>query len=171
MQKWSGDLVFPPLELIFKFCLESGMFLSERKKSKNYCPISLLPAFEWLIYNKIFEYFIEHDLISHNQSAFKRGDSCINQLLSITHEISKSFDEGYESRGVFLNILKAFDKFWHEGILRKLMENGISAKLLNTVTEFSYQQKQRIVLNAKTLHGLQLKQGFYKVLYLDFCFF
>ena len=45
------------------------------------------------------------------------------------------------------------------------MENGISAKLLNTVTEFSYQQKQRVVLNAKTLHGLQLKQGFYKVLY------
>ena len=123
------------------------------------------------MYNKIFEYFIEHDLISHNQSAFKRGFSCINQLLSITHELCKSFDEGYESRGVFLNILKASDKFWHEGLLRKLTENGISAKLLNTVTEFSYQQKQRIVLNGKTLHGLQLKQGFCKVLYLDFCFF
>ena len=40
--------------------------------------------------NKIFEYFIENYLISHNQLGFKRGDSCINQLLS-THEIYKSF--------------------------------------------------------------------------------
>ena len=35
----------------------------------------------------MFEYFIENDLIPHNQSGFKSGDSCINQLLCITHEI------------------------------------------------------------------------------------
>ena len=29
-------------------------------------------------------FFIESDLISQNQSSFKPGDSCINQLLSIT---------------------------------------------------------------------------------------
>ena len=58
----------------------------------------------------MFEYFIENDLISLNKSDFKLGDSCINQLLSITHDIYKSFDEGYETRGVVLDIPKAFDK-------------------------------------------------------------
>ena len=53
------------------------------------------------------------DLIPQNQSGFKPGDSCINQLLSITHEIYKSFDDGWELRGVFLDISKAFDKVWH----------------------------------------------------------
>ena len=43
----------------------------------------------------MFEYFNENDLIYHNQSVFKGGDSYINQLLSITHEIYKSFDQGY----------------------------------------------------------------------------
>ena len=33
------------------------------------------------------EYFIENNLISHNQSGFKPGDSRISQLLSITQEI------------------------------------------------------------------------------------
>ena len=46
------------------------------------------------------------------QPGFKPGDSCINQLLSITHEIYKSFDDGLEVRGVFLDISKAFDKVW-----------------------------------------------------------
>ena len=58
----------------------------------------------------MFEYFIENDLISLNKSGFKLGDSCINQLLSITHDIYKSFDEGYETRGVVLDIPKAYDK-------------------------------------------------------------
>ena len=38
-------------------------------------------------------FFIENGLISQHQSGFKPGDSCINQLLSITHEIYQSFDE------------------------------------------------------------------------------
>ena len=75
--------------------------------------------FERLIYNKIFDYFIENDLISHNRSGFKCGDSCINQLLSIAHEISKSFGEGYKTRGVFLDISKVFVKVWQEGLFHK----------------------------------------------------
>ena len=45
-----------------------------------------------------------------NQSGFKTGASGINQLISITHEICKSFDDGYEVRDVSLDISKAFDK-------------------------------------------------------------
>ena len=66
-----------------------------------------------------------------NQSGFKPGDSCISQLLSITHEIFKSFDDGLEIRSVFLGIPKAFDKVSHEGIIFKLEHNGIFGDLLN----------------------------------------
>ena len=52
----------------------------------------------------MFSFFIENDLISQDQSGFKPGDSCINQLLPITHEIYKSFSDGWEVRGVFLDI-------------------------------------------------------------------
>ena len=54
----------------------------------------------------MFEFFTKNDLMSHNQSGFKPGDSCINQLLSITHEIYKSFDDSLDVRGVFLDISK-----------------------------------------------------------------
>ena len=47
--------------------------------------------------------------ISPNQSGFTPGDSCVNQLLAITHEIYKSF-VGFEVRGFFLDISNAFDK-------------------------------------------------------------
>ena len=124
-----------PLNLIFKSCLETGQFPSDWKKAnivpvfkkvdkqllKNYRPISLLPItgkiFGMLLNNQMFEFFIGNDLISQNQSAFKPGDSCINQLLGITHEICKSFDACLDVRAVFLDILKAYDKVWHQGLL------------------------------------------------------
>ena len=58
----------------------------------------------------MFEFFIQNNLITPNQFSFKTGDSCINQLISIIHEIYKSLDDGYEVRGVFLDKLRAFDK-------------------------------------------------------------
>ena len=77
------------------------------------------------MFNEMFKFFIENKLISSSQSDFKSGDPCINQLLSITHEIYSSFDEGLEVRSVFLDISKAFDKVRHDGIIFKLTQNGI----------------------------------------------
>ena len=74
-------------------------------------------VFERLIYNSLFEFCIANELISANQSRFKPGVSCINQFLSITHEICKFFDDGYEVRGVFFDISKAFDNVWHNVLI------------------------------------------------------
>ena len=48
----------------------------------------------------------------------------------------KSFDCGYEVRGVFLDISKAFDKVWHNGLIYKLKQNKVSGNLLNLIIDF-----------------------------------
>ena len=110
------------------------LFLSSKKnnkqEAKNYRPISLLPVsskiFERLLNDSMFTFLTENSLISQNQSGSKPGDSCTNQLLSITHEIYKSFDDGNEVRSVLLDMSKAFDKVWHKGLIFRLKQNGIS---------------------------------------------
>ena len=49
----------------------------------------------------MYSFFTENDLISSNQSGFKQGDSCINRLLSIAHDIYQSLDQVCEVGGVF----------------------------------------------------------------------
>ena len=70
-------------------------------------------------------------------------------LLAITHDFYKSFDEQVEVREVFLDISKAFDKVWHEGLLLKLNQNGISEILLNFLHDLLSCPKQRVVLNGQ----------------------
>ena len=100
-----------------------------------------------MLYNETFSFLIKSGLVSQNQSGFKPGDSCINQLLSIIHEIYKSFYDGWEVKGVFLDISKAFDKFWYQSVLCKLKQNGISGNLLKIMEDVLANWYQRVVLN------------------------
>ena len=167
MLKICDESICKPLHIIFKNCIESGKFPLEWKKAnvvpiykkgnkqfiKNYRPVSLLcicgKIFERILYNNLYKYLSSNNLITSKQSGFKAGDSCINQLLSITHGIYESLDQGYEVRGVFLDISKAFDRVWHEGLTYKLEKNGIEGKLLNLFNDFLRYRKQRVVLNGQ----------------------
>ena len=88
-----------------------------------------------ITYNIIFEYLIESTLITESQSGLRPDNSCINQPLSVTHDIYTSLDDGFEVKGVFLNISKAFHKVWKEGLIHKLKQNGVSGKLLNIIKD------------------------------------
>ena len=107
----------------------------------------------------MFGFFIENDLISQHQSDFKPGDSCINQLLSITHEIYQSFDERFDIRSVFIDISKPFDKVWHDGLLFKLKQNGTSGNFFNLLSNFLRNRKQRVVLNGQTSSWADVNAG------------
>ena len=80
-------------------------------------------------------FFTENSLISQNQSGFKPGDSCTNQLPSIMNQIYKSFDDGHEVWSVFF----------------KVKDNDISGNLLSTLTDFLKLRKQRVVLNGQMI--------------------
>ena len=112
MIKICGKSICKPLQFILSQCIDTGSFPLEWKKAnvvpvykkgdkqclKNYRPVSLLPICgkisERLIFNEMFKFLIENNLIFSNQSGFKPGDPCINQLLYVTHEIYRnSFDD------------------------------------------------------------------------------
>ena len=79
----------------------------------------------------LFEHLKTNDLLVNCKSGFLPGDSCISQMLSITHDIYKAFDvnPSLEVRGVFLDISTAFYRVWHKGLLFKLKRIGIDGPL------------------------------------------
>ena len=166
MLKVCPEEVAIPLFLIFNKCLESGSFPSSawkhanvqpvhkkncRQDKSNYRPISLLcicsKIYEKIVFDAMYKFFLENNLLSPNQSGFRPGDSTINQLLAITTEIYNSFENRQETRAAFLDISKAFDKVWHSGLIFKLKQNGICGNLLNMLENYLSDRKQRVILN------------------------
>ncbi len=97
----------------------------------------------------LYNHLTKNDLITENQSGFRPGDSVTNQLIYLVHEILKSFDclDNLEVRSVYLDMSKAFDKVWHEGLVFKLKQNGIEGNLLKLLVNYLTNRKQRVVIN------------------------
>ena len=53
-------------------------------------------------------------------------------------------------RGAFLDILKAFDKVCHDGLLFKLQKYDIDGKLLKLLKSYLKDQQQHVLLNGQT---------------------
>ena len=174
-----GESIIPPLILLFESSIQSGNFPDSWKKGNitpvhkkqsknlvnNYRPISLLPilgkVFEKIIYNSLFNYLLNNQLLSENQSGFRKGDSCVSQLISITHNIYKAFDgnPSLETRGVFLDISKAFDKVWHKALLFKLKSYGVEGKAYKILKDYLSNRKQRVLLNGQFSSWLPINAG------------
>ena len=94
MLKICGVSICKTFEIIFRTCLNHGKFPKEWKKpnivlvfkkgdKQYYSSVSLLPIcskiFERIIYNNTYNYLIDNNLISQNESGFKHGDSSLTK--------------------------------------------------------------------------------------------
>ena len=168
-----------PLRIIYKNILSTSVYpdlwklanvtpifkKEDKQLVKNYRPISLLPIcgkiFEKLIFDSLYAYLSGNGLITKNQSGFVPGDSCTNQLLFLINEIHEAFEnpKSLEVRAVFLDMSKAFDKVWHEGLIFKLKQNGVSGKLLSFFSSYLSNRKQRVVLNGSLSEVASIESG------------
>ena len=82
----------------------------------------------------------------------------INSLL-LQNAIFESFETNAETRAAFLDISKAFDKVWHEGLLFKLKRSGIVGQLHALIFYFLSNRKQRVVLNGMASSWESIKSG------------
>lgn len=84
---------------------------------------------------KIFEKLNLQRLKKHiqprnEQHAFRSGHSTTTQLITLMDDLATSKNNGEHTAAVFLDMEKAFDRVWTEGLLHKLRITGDHIKLV-----------------------------------------
>ena len=166
-----------PLTALFNKSLSDGIFPSVWKQANvcpvfkkgsksdktNYRPISLLSnmskILEKIVYKRLYEYLTDNDLLTKQNSGFKKNDSTINQLLKIVHQIYQDINDGKDTCMVFLDVSKAFDKVWHEGLTFKIKQMGITGCLFEWLKSYISERYQKVVLNGMESHLCFLEAG------------
>ena len=165
--KCTSDTICEPLAIIFNKSLSSCTYpqawkcanltsvfkKNDNTSRENYRPISLLSCIskimERLVFNEMYEYFVRNRLLNTRNSGFKKLDSTVNQLVHIVNNIYKGIDNHHDVCMIFLDISKAFDKVYHEGLLYKLKQLGIEGNLLKWLESYLSGRTQRVLVNGK----------------------
>lgn len=106
----------------------------------NYRPISLLNTLskllERIIMNRLQYWIKEQNLITPLQCGFVRHRQTSDHLLRITQNGLESFNRNEKMGAIFVDIEKAFDKVWHDGLLYKLEKMNIPNYLGKWIQEY-----------------------------------
>jgi hypothetical protein len=141
------------LTKIFNSCLKICYFPTAWKKSiiitipkpgkdtkfpSNFRPIALLSSI-----SKIYERIILSNLLSqcstkirNEQYAFREGHSSTQQLVNLVDQISVGLNDKKHIAMVFLDVEKAFDRVWHDGLLYKLFQMNICVPIIKIIESF-----------------------------------
>ena len=129
----------------------------------NYRPISLLPVFsnilERLMYNSLYDFLTEHNLLSMNQFGFRKKYSTFLALMDLVDNISKNIDEGNFSIGIFLDLSKSFDTIAYTILLDKLCRYGLRGVTLNWFKHYLNDRKQFVSYNNTTSVSMKVTCG------------
>ena len=163
--KFAAHIVAPSLTEIFTTSINTGIFPTEWKIARvtpifkkgkkndlnNYRPISVIPTvtkiLEKIVYEQLFSYFNDNNLLTSCQSGFRSFHSTLTALTEATNSWSVNIDNGLLNGVVFLDLKKALDTIDHSIILRKLQFYGIEQESLKWFQSYLDDRKQVCCVN------------------------
>ena len=102
---------------------------------------------ESIIADDITEYLESNNLISNSQHGFRRGRSCLTNLLEFFHSMFSLYDESKAVDILYLDFQKAFDKVPHKRLMAKVRSLGIIDEVADWIEDWLTGRKQRVVIN------------------------
>ena len=163
--KECASVLYKPLTSLFTFSLKTSIVPDDWKCANvvpiyksggkcdpnNYRPISLLSIISKVMESIINDYLSKHifglKLISQHQYGFRAKHSTLDLLTSTTQRWTNALDKGSEVKAVALDISRAFDRVWHNGLLSKLMSFGIGGQVYRWIRSFLSGRSIRVVIN------------------------
>ncbi|KAJ7410587.1 RNA-directed DNA polymerase from mobile element jockey-like protein [Willisornis vidua] len=112
----------------------------------NYRPVSLT-----LVPGRVMEQITQHlqdgHGLRHSQHGFRKGRSCLTNLISFYNQVTCLVDKGKAVDVVYLDFSKAFDTVSRSILLEKLVAHGLDRSTLCWVKSWQDGQAQRVLVN------------------------
>ena len=133
------------------------------EKVESYRPICLTATLgKWMervVANRLKFVFESRGLLAEEQAGFRAGRTTTDQVLALSQDVSDGFQERKRTVLVTLDYAKAFDTVWRDGLLWKLVEMGVDARLVRWVQEWLVNRQAWVRLGAERGKAVQIKQG------------
>ena len=129
----------------------------------NYRPVSLtshmIKVFERVLRKNMVEHLESNHIFSKKQHGFRKGRSCLTQLLQHMDYILNNYLDSSETDVIYLDYAKAFDKVDHSLLLKKVKSYGIQGNLYKWIEQFLLDRTQTVIVDGKHSRPMPVISG------------
>ena len=75
-------------------------------------------------------------ILNKFQSAFRKQRSCEDHIIRLADNINKNINNRGYTLAVFIDLGKAFDRMWKDGLLCKIQKLGIGGRIYEWIRDF-----------------------------------
>lgn len=97
--------------------------------------------------------------IRPEQFGFRSQHSTTAQLTNFIKNITNNLNSRHKTATAFLDIEKAFDRVWHNGLIYKLIKMEVPHQLLNTIKSFLTNRTFKVEIGDKSSTSRQIQAG------------
>ena len=135
----------------------------DKTKSSSYRPISLtscvVKTMERIVNRRLMFHLETGKNISEEQAGFRQFRSTEDQVTYLSQEIEDAFQEKKVLFATWIDLQKAFDKVWTDGLLVKAQRCGVGGRMYKWITSFLHNRKARVTVDGKLSRKFLLQHG------------
>jgi exonuclease III len=153
---------FPP-----RWKAATGVMIAKPGKDgkvvSNYRPISLLSTlgklFEKVITTRLYRHFGEISFFNQWQRAYLAKKEAAEHIYRLTQSIMLAKEIHWSASVISLDVEKAFDSVWHDGLRYKLSQIGLPVKLVRLLSSFLSDRTISVRVAGELSEPVSLKAG------------
>ncbi|GFX64663.1 probable RNA-directed DNA polymerase from transposon X-element [Trichonephila clavipes] len=132
----------------------------------NFRPISLISSiakiYEKILLSRIEKHTADNGITPDFQHGFRglrKETSTCHQLLRVANKIIHGFNHSKTTGGLFLDVEKAFDRLWHNGLIYKMILLNYPDYIIHTLADYLDGRTFQIKIDATISRTGQIQAG------------
>ena len=158
---WSIYLELSGMRRLYLRNGERGSLLIKVIKKNQVITGALHYCVVWKVFcnNRLVEHLDRERAVHEGQAGFRKNESCIDNVYTLNEVVQGRLREDKPTYAFFLDVQKAYDTVWRDGLWLKLWDMGVKGKMWRVLKGIYVVSRSAVLLEGEKSNMFSVEQG------------
>ena len=116
-------------------------------------------CFVKIVNDRLVRHLESGGVLHEGQAGFRAKRSCVDNIYVLSELVQGRLREGKKTYAFFLDVQKAYDTVWRNGLWVKMWELGVRGKMWRVIKEMYRVSRSAVLLDGECSEAFDVQQG------------